>query len=181
MNVIWNRRSYVFELVETNVPAVSILLEAPRRPSSASGLTSSVSSTQLLGLLQMAKAYPLLAQHHPSAVQEVSVVQPRRVCDYGDFRINVEQVFRFDAPDTLVFQLLLVSKTNSVVRYRPSSFAARVGERLFHQSISDASGVIPSNSQQPAWFAITGAPDGSRNDLSLKNDFIILVTRETKL
>jgi len=51
----------------------------------------------------------------------------------------------------------------------------RVGERLYSQSISDASGVMPPKSDSPAYFAITGTPSGGRNDISTKNDFIVLL------
>ena len=69
---------------------------------------------------------------------------------------------------------------NYLVRYLPGSFAVRVGQRVFPQAISDASGVLPPQAPQPAWFAIAGAPDGSRLDLSLNNDFVILVTPQAQ-
>ena len=52
----------------------------------------------------------------------------------------------------------------------------RVGERLYSQSIGDASGVMPPKSDTPAYFAITGSPSGGRNDVSTKNDFAVLLT-----
>jgi len=179
LNVVWNRRIYVFELVETNVPALSVLLEAPATtmPFGASA-TSPATPTRLLGLLQRAKAFPYLAQHHPTAVRGATLTHPNRVLDFGDFSIQVNEVFRFEAEDALVFQVQLENKTDMLVHYEPGSFAVRVGDRLFHQAISDASGLIPPKTIQPAWFVIAGALDGSRLDLSLKNDFVVLVTRQ---
>jgi hypothetical protein len=52
-----------------------------------------------------------------------------------------------------------------------------VGDRTYPQSISDASGTIPPMGEAPAYFAVTGTPNGGRNDLSLKNDFTILLDR----
>jgi hypothetical protein len=52
-----------------------------------------------------------------------------------------------------------------------------VGERLYSQSISDASGVMPPESDSPAYFAVTGTPDGGRNDISIKNEFTVLLAR----
>lgn len=182
LNVIWNRRTYVFELTETNGPPVlSVLLEAPP-PAPLSGRTAprTVTPTRLLGLLQRAKAYPLLAQHHPAAVRGVTLIRPNRAFDYGDFLLHIVEIYRFEAEDAFVFQVRLENKTNSVVRYLPGSFAVRVGQRPFPQAISDASGAIPPQAPQPAWFAIAGAPDGSRLDLSLKNDFVILVTQQAQ-
>ncbi len=36
---------------------------------------------------------------------------------------------------------------------------------------------MPPKSDTPAYFAITGTPSGGRNDISLKNDFTVLLTR----
>jgi len=178
LNVLWNRRVYVFELTESNVPVLSVLLEPPViRTVAPSAVT--VSPTRLLGLLQMAKAQAALAAHHPSALQGVTSIKPKRICDYGDFLIHVEQVFRFDEEDTLVFRLRLENRSNAPIRYRAGSFVLRVGDRLFSQSISDASGLLSPNTDQPVWFAVTGLPDGSRHELSLNNDFIVLVSRES--
>jgi hypothetical protein len=40
--------------------------------------------------------------------------------------------------------------------------------------------MIPPKGQAPAYFAVTGTPNGGRNDLSLKNDFTILLDRVEK-
>ena len=55
----------------------------------------------------------------------------------------------------------------------------RIGDHLYHQSISDASGFLPASAEGIVYFAITGTPDGGRNELSLKNEFTILFTRLT--
>ncbi len=55
----------------------------------------------------------------------------------------------------------------------------RVGNRIYHQSISDAPGVLPPKALSTVYLAVTGTPDGGRNELSLKNQFSVLVTRLT--
>ena len=35
---------------------------------------------------------------------------------------------------------------------------------------------MPPKSDTPAYFAITGTPNGGRNDVSTKNDFTVLLT-----
>jgi hypothetical protein len=70
---------------------------------------------------------------------------------------------------------LLRSKTEQPLQYRPDGFSLRVGERVYPQSISDASGTIPPKGEAPAYFAVTGTPSAGRNDISLKNDFIVVL------
>ncbi len=96
--------------------------------------------------------------------------------DYNAYEVRMEEVFRFDPQDTLVFRVVLRNKTDKEIRYQPQGFSLRVGERLYSQSISDASGVMPPKSDTPAYFAITGTPSGGRNDVSTKNDFTVLLT-----
>jgi len=61
--------------------------------------------------------------------------------------------------------------------YQPDSFALRAGNRLYPQSLSDADGTVPPKGQSIVYFAVTGTPDGGRNNLSLKNQFTVLVNR----
>ncbi len=97
--------------------------------------------------------------------------------DFNDYEIRIEEVFRFNPEDTLVFHVTLKNKSGQEIRYLPESFCVRVGNRLYYQSISDAPGVLPPQSASTVYFAITGTPDGGRNELSLKNEFTVLVTR----
>jgi hypothetical protein len=99
------------------------------------------------------------------------------VTDFNDYEIRIEEVFRFNVDDTLVFHVTLKNKSDREISYLPESFCVRVGNRLYYQSISDAPGVLPPCAASTVYFAITGTPDGGRNELSLKNDFTVLVTR----
>jgi pyoverdine/dityrosine biosynthesis protein Dit1 len=47
----------------------------------------------LLGLLDQAKGFALVAQQYPEAVRQIEHVSPRNVCFYRDFQVTVEEVF----------------------------------------------------------------------------------------
>jgi hypothetical protein len=178
VNVRWNNKTYVLELHESKTPLLSVIFkyQADSRESSLAQRT--VTPGMLVGLLDKAKAYPLLKASHPEAVEQVDYVaygEKPHVMDYNDFEIRLEEVFRFDPQDTLVFRVVLRNKTDKEILYKTQGFSLRVGERLYSQSISDASGVMPPKSDSPAYFAITGTPSGGRNDISTKNDFIVLL------
>ena len=179
LNIRWNRRTYVFELVESNAPVLALNLEERSTPASVLPAPG-VSPTHLLALLDKAKAYPLLRQQHPEVVAQVEArtfAAAPAVTDFNDYEIQIQEIFRFNPEDTLVFHVRLRNKSDSEIRYRPDSFAVRAGDRLYHQSISDAPGVLPPRGETTVYFAVTGTPDGARNELSLKNDFAVLVTR----
>ncbi len=179
LNVAWKGQTYVLDLFESRQPWLSVTFEAPQEasPRAASGASRGMPPARLLGLLDTAKAYALLRQQHPTAVAGTEVVRPDTLRDYGDYTIRTEEVFRFDAEDTLVFRIAISNKTSADLQFVPESLMVRVGTRIYYQSITDAAGKVAPHSSTPVYFAVTGSPDGSRNALSPKNDFMILLQR----
>ena len=180
VNVRWNNKTYVLELQESKTPLLSVIFKYKPDASGSSLAQRRGTPAILLGLLDKAKAYPVLKTSHPEAVEGVDYVSYAdnpRVMDYNDFEIRLEEVFRFDSQDTLVFRVVLRNKTDQEILYKPQGFSVRVGERVYSQSIGDASGTMPPKSDTPAYFAITGTPSGGRNDISVKNDFTVLLTK----
>lgn len=179
LNIRWNKRTYVFELIESDAPVLALNLE-DRAASEVAQPAPLVTPTRLLVLLDKAKAFPLLKKQQPDAVAgaEARIFgDDPQITDLNDYEIRIEEVFRFNPEDTIVFHVSLRNKSEREIRYQPESFCVRVGNRLYHQSISDAPGVLPACATSTVYFAVTGTPDGGRNELSLKNDFTVLVTR----
>jgi hypothetical protein len=179
VNVRWGKSIYVFQLEESSQPVLSLILET--KPVTGGVKPAPVvSPTRLIALLDKAKSFPLLKQQHPEGVVGVDFATFEKkpsMSDFNDYEIRIEEAFRFNAEDTLVLHLRLKNKTDLPIQYRPDSFSLRVGNRIYAQSISDAAGLIPPKAETSAYFAVTGTPDGGRNELSLKNDFTVLVER----
>jgi hypothetical protein len=102
-----------------------------------------------------------------------------RILDCTNYAVRIVEAFRFNPEDTLIFRVGVTNKTGNELRYAPNGFSLRVGERTYPQSISDASGVVPPHAEAPAYFAITGTPNGGRNDMSIKNDFFVILDAHT--
>jgi hypothetical protein len=181
LNIRWNDHTYVFELTESSQPLLALNLEPPPTPEEEGvGHARDVSPIKLLALLDKAKAFPLLKAQQPESVANADFTTydgKPLVSDFNDYEIQIEESFRFNADDTLVFRLVLTNKIASPLIYQPDSFALRVGNRLYPQSISDADGMVPPKGRSIVYFAVTGTPDGGRNELSLKNAFTVLLTR----
>ena len=179
LNIRWNKRTYVFELVEEDAPVLALTLE-DRAASEIVQPAPQVTPTRLLALLDKAKAFPLLKKQQPEAVagaEARTFGDEPQVTDFNDYEIRIEEMFRFNPEDTLVFHVTLRNKSEHSIRYLPESFCVRIGNRLYHQSISDAPGLLPPHAASTVYFAVTGTPDGGRNELSLKNEFTVLVSR----
>ena len=181
INIRWNNKTYVLELVESDEPFLSVTFEPA--PDTSSGVRSApVTPSNLLALMDEAKAYPLLKAYHPDAVANVDYRnyenQPR-IVDCTNYAVEIKEAFRFDREDTLVFRVGVTNKTDRQLLYAPNGFCLRVGERTYPQSISDTSGIVPPHAEAPAYFAVTGTPNGGRNDISIKNDFYIILDAHT--
>jgi hypothetical protein len=177
INVRWNNKSYVLELMETNEPLLSVTF-VPAPDTSSTLNSEPATPSRLLALLDEAKAYPLLKAYHADVVAQVAYRnydKEPRIVDCTNYAVQINEAFRFDSEDTLIFRVAVINKTDRELIYAPNGFFLRVGERTFPQSISDASGIVPPHAAAPAYFAVTGTPNGGRNDISIKNDFFVLL------
>ena len=177
LNVRWNNKTYVIELIESPSPVYSVIFQYAVDERVCVS-PSQVSPNRLMALLDKAKAYPLLKSYYPETVAQIGYLNYAahpRIMDYKDYEIQLEEVFRFNPEDTLIFRVILRNKTEQAICYPSDGFSLRVGERTYSQSLSDASGTIPPKSETPAYFAITSTPNGGRNDLSLKNEFTVIL------
>jgi hypothetical protein len=181
LNIRWNDHTYVFELTESGQPVLSLNLAAMPTPEEEGvGHAPEVSPIKRLALLDKAKAFPLLKAQQPESVADVDFTTydgKPLVSDFNDYEIQIEETFRFNAEDTLVFRLAITNKIDAPLIYQPDSFALRAGNRLYPQSISDADGTVPPKGRSTVYFAVSGTPDGGRNELSLRNAFTVLLTR----
>ena len=185
LNIRWNDHTYVFELTESGQPVLSLNLAAMPTPEEEGvGHAPEVSPIKLLALLDKAKAFPLLKAQQPESVADVDFTTydgKPLVSDFNDYEIQIEETFRFNAEDTLVFRLAITNKIDAPLIYQPDSFTLRAGNRLYPQSISDADGTVPPKGRSIVYFAVSGTPDGGRNELSLRNAFTVLLTRLSPL
>ncbi len=174
LTVIYNRKAYVLRLSASDKPFFTVTffqdatLRGPARP---------IVPERLLSLLDKAKAYPLFEKDYPDALAGVLHTAPNATNYYDKFRLLICDVWRFEQEDTLVFRIELENSSDSTIYYKPQDLAVRLEDRIYTQSIADASGVMPPKSTTPAFFAITGNGQGGRNNLAPDNRWNVLVVR----
>ena len=99
------------------------------------------------------------------------------VTDCGDYEVRVNEAFRFDLEDTLVFRLTLQNKTLQAIEFAPERVRLKVGTQTLFPSVTQLGGFIPPNGTSDGYVAFTGTSEGERNDLSLKNEFTFVLER----
>jgi hypothetical protein len=176
LTIIFNRKAYVLHLTASEKPFFNVTFYQDERKGKDGGRTSIVPE-RLLSLMDKAKAYPLFAQNHPDALAGVLHAIPGITNYYDGFNVRVRDVWRFEQDDTLIFRLELENTTDRAIYYKPQDLAVRLDERIYTQSLADASGVMPPKSVTPAFFAITGNGQGGRSNLAPDNKWNVLVVR----
>ncbi len=180
LTVIFDGSAYVLQLctVAAN-PVASAIFDraAPDAAVKVDHVPEPVKFSPRIGfsLLDRARAYPVLVKALPKAVEGVTLRAQNRKVELPDLEIVVQEVYRFSKEDAVVFLLSLHNKTGHVLDIAPSTFAARVANEKFDQSIANAPRTLRPGETAEAEFAVVGMPDGSRNDLSADNAFTILV------
>ena len=189
LNVIINRKVYVLELATDKEPFQSVTFYPADEPPAQSADQPNIGPSRLLGLLDKAKAYPLLAEQYPEMVSQIDKAEPFTRTLYRGFEVILTKVFRFDQEDSLIFQVEFVNETDQPIYYVPQSLGVRVGSGVYWSSLADASGIMTAGETDPktgktspghsvGYFVICGTPHGGRNHLSVQNNFNVLVFRQ---
>jgi hypothetical protein len=174
LTVIYNRKAYMLLLSASEKPFYAVTFFQDARPR---GAARPVVPERLLSLLDKAKVYPLFQKDYPDALAGVLHAAPNTVNYYDNFKLWIRDVWRFEQEDTLIFQIDLENTSDAAIYYKPQDLAVRLEDRIYTQSIADASGVMPPKSITPAFFGITGDGQGGRNNLDPNNRWNVLVVR----
>jgi hypothetical protein len=177
VNVIWKNKTYVLHFAVSPEAFGSVTFYEDELAGRSASLQKRVTPETLLSLLDRAKSFALVAQQYPEAAQQIEHATPGSVTYYRDFRVTVEEVFRFDPEDTLVFRIRFENLGENEVVYQPQRLAARIGQNVYYASIADASGIVPPKASTTGIFAVTGTPRGGRANLSVKNLVSVIVPR----
>ena len=176
VTVMYERKAYVVHVTASDKPLYTVSFFRRDGVGGQAAGRRIVTPDRLLSLIDKAKAYQLFLAQEPEAVAGVLYDQPGRVCDYPRFRVRIEEVFRFEEEDTIVFNTQLINDTDQPIVYDPQLFGVQLRNELYPASVVDASGTMPPKSTTAAFFAITGTPSGGRNNLAPANPWNVLIS-----
>jgi len=159
LNVILGDSVYSFRFYYSENNPTRTLTLAPAKAPGAGAQDHAVHITarRLYDILKDAKTYFVVKEQHPELERAIQVAAPGTVLEYPGYRIVIDQVFRFDRDDTLVFRVIFLNDTESPLYYRPGEIALRVGRNLYWPSFAQVSRVIPPRG--PAQLSWEVSPD----------------------
>jgi hypothetical protein len=179
LTVVLDGKVYALLCKEASDPSFVVVFEdeAAKRVAEqpAASKHPAASPARLLGFLDKIKAFPTLKVSAPEIYQNMDVAEPDSHSGFEKLDVSVKRVVRDDALDSVGFEVLLANKSAKDFIYDPESFAVRIGEEVYQQSVSDAGGLVPAGKSQTAFFVVTGGSNGGRNDLAVTNKFEIVL------
>jgi hypothetical protein len=156
LNVIFGDSVYSFRFYYSDNPTRTLTL-VPEQQSRTLAQIVPVTPRRLYDILQDAKTYFVVKEKHPELERTIQVVAPGKVLEYPGYRIVIDQVFRFDRDDTLVFRVIFLNDTEAPLYYRAGEIALRVGRNLYWPSFAQVPQVIPT--REPARLIWDASPD----------------------
>ena len=177
LTVLYNRRAYVLHLTASEQPLYTVTFF---QKTNRKGSARPVVPEHLLSLMDKAKAYPLFVENYPDALAGVIHAVPDVTNYYDNFKVVIRNVWRFEQEDTLISHVELINTSQTTLYYKPQDLAVRLDNRIYTQSLADASGIMPPHSTTPAHFAITGDGQGGRNNFTPDNQWNVLVVRTNR-
>lgn len=146
LNVVYRNRVYALRLIAGQ--------EADRSVTFLDKLMPLTEERQQV-LLEQAKLH---AWHTLPGVR----FTPHTVTRYREFEVTLEEVFRHETDNALVFHVRFDNRTAQPVHYRADGLGVRVGRECWTAASVDASGAIPANGTSHAYFLVTtGLPAGA--------------------
>ena len=159
LNVILGDSVYSFRFYYSENSPTRTLTIAAAKAAGAESPEGAVRITtrRLYDILQDAKTYFAVKEQHPELERTIQVAAPGTVLEYPGYRVVIDQVFRFERDDTLVFRVVFLNDTEAPLYYRPGEIALRVGRNLYWPSFAQVSRVIPPRG--PARLSWEVSPD----------------------
>ena len=191
LTVVINQRAYCVYFKETSAPSFVVVFndgrpsgavertDAGSRPESGGSPEQKKASPERLGsLLDKAKGFEALRNSAPEMFEGLSFAEPKKKADIDEgVSTTIRRILRDDALDSLAFEVQISNRSKQDFYYDPEGFGARLGDKLYGQSISDASGVVPVGRAESVFFCVTGDGKGGRNVLAVSNNFDISVRK----
>jgi hypothetical protein len=134
-----------------------------------------VSVARMIGLMDKARAYPLLAAQKDNPVKDLAVSFPGKNYELNGVQATLLGVYRDNSFDGICFSVRFKATDNKPHFYDPESFKVQVGNQEISAFVSAASGEIPAEGEIVEYFTIAGDGMGGRNDLAPTNDFSLSI------
>jgi hypothetical protein len=179
LTVVINEKVYCFFCEQDNDPSFVMIFDAPGEPSAATGAAqvqsapekNEVNRDQLVGFLGKLKDYLRLKALSADSISTLNVAEPNKKSEIGEIETVIKRVVRDDSLGLVGFDVALSNRGQSDYYLDPEGFAVQVGNARYEETISDCGGIVPAGTSVSAFFVVSEAANGGRNELAVDQNF----------
>ena len=180
--VVLDGALYVLDLQSGPAPDVAITLTK-----SGVGPTQTVTPEQvvaarpkydqelLVGFLSKARNAPLLRTKHPELYSGYDNRNVQYISDSGSVKTVVTMVHRFSREDAIVLDGTVQNETTKPIQFDGRAATVLVASEIHPVKLLDCMRPIPAGAVVPVEVVIQGDIDGGRANLSINNEFRLIL------
>jgi hypothetical protein len=184
MTVLMDGQLYVFDLRSGPQPDVAVTLvkaseTAPRAvqvtPEEIKAARLKYDPELLVGFLRRAHNAALIRKLYPDLYQGYNTRTADYTSDSGVVKTTVTQIHRFSKEDAIVLEGTVQNETGHSIEFDGRVATVQVANETHPAKLLDCLRPIPGGATVPIDVVIQGDIDGSRSNLSIDNEFRIIL------
>jgi len=190
MTVLLDNRLYVFALESSPAPDVAVTLVRKDSPDDPGSAPRAVEVTPEQIADQRPKMDPELFISFLRRARDVNILRPiykdlyqgysKRDCQYtseyeGVYKTTVVTIHRFSKEDAVVLQGVAENETDKPLAFDGRAVTVLVANEVHPAKLTDCLRPIPAHTKTLIDVVIEGDVDGSRANLSIENEFRIML------
>jgi hypothetical protein len=184
MTVLLEGQLYVFDAASGPSPDVAVTLlkadaAAPRAievtPEEIKAARLKYDPELLVGFERRAHDAALLRKLYPDLYRGYNARQADYTSDSGVVKTTVTQVHRFSKEDAIVLEGTVQNETNHPISFDGRATTVQVANEVHPAKLTDCLRPIPAGATVPIDVVIQGDIDGGRANLSIDNEFRIIL------
>ena len=133
----------------------------------------------LVGLERKARDAALLRKLYPDLYQGYTSRQADYTSDSGTVKTTVTQLHRFSGEDAIVLEGTVQNETSHPIQFDGRATTVQVANEVHPAKLTDCLRPIPAGATVPIVVVIQGDVDGGRANLSIQNEFRIMLPGDT--
>lgn len=133
----------------------------------------------LVGFERKARDAALLRKLYPDLYQGYTSRQADYTSDSGTVKTTVTQIHRFSGEDAIVLEGTVQNETNHPIEFDERATTVQVANEVHPAKLTDCLRPIPASATVPIVVVIQGDIDGGRANLSIQNEFRIMLPGDT--
>jgi len=175
LNVVWKSQTYVFSLVESQTPWLSVIMIAPEPTKPVRHAAPLLANTAgpWSRYLDAARSYEVSSGAFRRNFTDAEVITVDSHRSFGTYDLRATRLFRFRTDEIFVLQVAITNRSNSPLRFGPDAIRVTVGDRPVPILRTDFEGTVPAHSQVVTYTVVYREPPAGQKTNQQTAPFLV--------